>query len=115
MSQAKQLKFEDLQPHVDMLCDALENKGASSSGIPNPNVYPFAHKYRYVLAQVRERVYTYDELIYDLIVLRVQTLEAAKDNQYNRIGKIVEALDIFITKEYNKVANEISNKKVGQA
>ncbi len=115
MSQAKQLKFEDLQPHVDMLCDALENKGASSSGIPNPNVYPFAHKYRYVLAQVRERVYTYDELIYDLIVLRVQTLEAAKDNQYNRIGKIVEALDIFITKEYNKVMNEISNKKVGQA
>ncbi len=115
MSQAKQLRFEDLQPHVDMLCDALENKGASSSGIPNPNVYPFAHKYRYVLAQVRERVYTYDELIYDLIVLRVQTLEAAKDNQYNRIGKIVEALDIFITKEYNKVMNEISNKKVGQA
>jgi hypothetical protein len=99
------LKFEDLQPHVDMLCDALENKGASSSGIPNPNVYPFADKYRYILAQVREKIYAYDELLYDLAILRVQTLEAAKNNQYHRIGKIVEALDIFIAKEYNKCMN----------
>ncbi len=106
MSQTKQLKFEDLQPHVDMLCDALENKGASSSGIPNLEVYPFARKYRHVLAHVREKVYTYDELLYDLLVLRVQTLEAAKNNQYHRIGKIVEALDIFIIKEYNKCMNQ---------
>ena len=88
-----------------MLCDALENKGASSSGIPNPEVYPFAEKYRRVLTYVREKVYTYDELIYDLTVLRVQTLKAAKNNQSYRIGKIVEALDIFIIKEYNKVMN----------
>jgi hypothetical protein len=99
------LKFEDLQPHVDMLCDALENKGASSSGIPNLEVYPFADKYRYILAQVREKIYAYDELLYDLAILRVQTLEAAKNNQYHRIGKIVEALDIFIAKEYNKCMN----------
>jgi hypothetical protein len=99
------LKFEDLQPHVDMLCDALENKGASSSGIPNLNVYPFAHKYRYILAQVREKSYAFDGLLCDLSVLRTQTLEAAKDNQYHRIGKIVEALDIFILKEYNKCMN----------
>jgi len=44
-------------------------------------------------------------LLYDLLVLRVQTLEAAKNNQYHRIGKIVEALDIFIIKEYNKCMN----------
>lgn len=100
------LKFEDLQPHVDMLCDALENKGASSSGIPNLEVYPFADKYRYILAQVREKIYAYDELLYDLAILRVQTLEAAKNNQYHRIGKIVEALDIFIAKEYNKCMNQ---------
>jgi hypothetical protein len=101
-------KYEDLQPHVDMLCDALENKGASSSGIPNPDVYPFAEKYRRVLAYVREKVYTYDELLYDLVVLRVQTLEAAKNNQSYRIGKIVEALDIFIVKEYNKYIGSLN-------
>jgi hypothetical protein len=105
MSQTKQLKFEDLQPHVDMLCDALENKGASSSGISNPDVYPYADKYRYILAQVRAKEYTSDGLLCDLLVLRVQTLEAAKNNQYHRIGKIVEALDIFIIKEYNKCMN----------
>jgi hypothetical protein len=85
-----------------MLCDALENKGASSSGIPNPSVYPFAHKYRHILVQVRAKDYTFDGLLCDLSVLRVQTLESAKDNQYYRICKIVEALDIFILKEYNK-------------
>jgi hypothetical protein len=95
-------KFEDLQPHVDMLCDALENKGASSSGISNPNVYPFAHKYRYILAQVRAKECTFDGLLCDLYALRIQTLEAAKNNQYYRVGKIVEALDIFILKEFNK-------------
>jgi len=115
MSQAKQLKFEDLQPHVDMLCDALENKGASSSGIPNPDVYPFAQKYRYTLAKVRAKAYTLEILDYDLTLLRNQVLKVAEDNQYHRIAKIVEALDIFILKEYNKVTNEISNKKVGQA
>lgn len=98
-------KFEDLQPHVDMLCDALENRGASSSGIPNPNVYPFAEKYRYILAQVRAKEYTFDGLLCDLNELRAQTLEAAKNNQYDRIDKIVEALDIFILKEYNKWMN----------
>jgi hypothetical protein len=108
-------KFEDLQPHVDMLCDALENKGASSSGIPNPEVYPFAQKYRYTLAKVRAKVYTLETLDYDLTILRNQTLKAAKENQYNRVSKIVEALDIFILKEYNKVTNEILNKEVGQA
>jgi hypothetical protein len=104
MSQAKQLKFEDLQPHVDMLCDALENKGASSSGIPNLEVYPFAQKYRYILAKVRAKVYTTETLEYDLAFLRNQTLKAAEDNQYYRIAKIVEALDIFIKKEYNKTS-----------
>jgi hypothetical protein len=103
MSQTKQIRFEDLQPHVDMLCDALENKGASSSGIPNLEVYPFAQKYRYTLAKVRAKVYTLETLEYDLAMLRYQTLKAAENNQHYRIGKIVEALDIFILKEYNKI------------
>jgi hypothetical protein len=103
MSQTKQIRFEDLQPHVDMLCDALENKGASSSGIPNLEVYAFAQKYRYTLAKVRAKVYTLETLEYDLAMLRYQTLKAAENNQHYRIGKIVEALDIFILKEYNKI------------
>ena len=106
------LRFEDLQPHVDMLCDALENKGASSSGIPNPQIYPFAYKYRYILTQVRKNSYTYDGLTHDLATLRQQILEEAKNNQYHRVYKIVEALDVFIVKEYNKVANEIFNKEI---
>jgi hypothetical protein len=116
MSQAKQLKFEDLQPHVDMLCDALENKGASSSGIPHDRkVIQNAHTYREILRRVRDNEITVENLLFDLAYLNNHTREAAEDNQYHRIAKIVEALDIFILKEYNKVTNEISNKKVGQA
>lgn len=49
------IKFEDLQPHVEMLIDALENRGASSSGLPNEKVYPYAEKYRNFLVEVRNR------------------------------------------------------------
>ena len=99
----KQLKFEDLQPHVDMLCDALENKGASSSGIPhNKEVMQNAERYREVLQNIREKKTTFEDLLYDLHLLKHQTLEATSNNQSYRIGKIVHALDIFIMKEYNK-------------
>ena len=97
------LRFEDLQPHVDMLCDALENKGASSSGIPNLDVYPFAGKYRELLDQVRSKNITEQSLVDCLQKLREQTMNTARNNQCHRIGKIVEALDIFILKEYNRV------------
>ena len=99
----KQLKFEDLQPHVDMLCDALENKGASSSGIPNEAVYHCAQKYRDLLTLVREKRVDYDSMAYGLCDLRDYTLYHAKNNQLYRITKIVDALDIFIRKEYNKI------------
>lgn len=99
----KNFSFEDLQPHVDMLCDALENKGASSSGIPNEAVYPFAAKYRTLLQQIRDKSIDYDALVHDLQKLRRETLQAAENNQTYRIGKIVSALDTFIVKEYNKI------------
>jgi hypothetical protein len=55
------LKYENLQPWVDMLCDALENRGSSSSGIPNEKVYPYAQKYREFLADIRaKKVCRYD-------------------------------------------------------
>ena len=102
----KQLRFEDLQPHVDMLCDALENKGASSSGIPNLDVYPFAAKYRALLQQIRDKSISAEILASNLHGLRDQTLRAAKNNQYHRIDKIVYALDIFMVKEYNRVIGD---------
>lgn len=102
----KKLTFEDLQPHVDMLCDALENKGASPSGIPhNKDVADNAERYREVLQQIRSKNTTFEDLIYTLHLLNNQTLEAMGNNQSYRIGKIVHALDIFIMKEYNKYRN----------
>ena len=102
----KKLRFEDLQPHVDMLCDALENKGASPSGIPhNKEVSDNAERYREILRQIRSKNKTFEDLVYDLHLLNYQTIQAAGNNQFLRIEKIVLALDIFIMKEYNKYTN----------
>ena len=102
----KKFSFEDLQPHVDMLIDALENKGASSSGISyNKEVYAHPSRYREILQQIRNKQITFEDLIYELHLLKHLVKEAAKNNQEYRIDKIVLALDIFIMKEYNKYAN----------
>ena len=102
----KKLRFEDLQPHVDMLCDALENKGASTSGFAhNKEVVNNADRYRELLRQIRTKNKTFEDLVYDLHLLNHQTIQAAGDNQFLRIEKIVKALDIFIMKEYNKYTN----------
>jgi hypothetical protein len=86
-----------------MLCDALENKGASPSGIPhNKEVADNAERYRELLRQIRSKNKSFEDLIYDLHLLNHQTNEAAKGNQELRISKIVHALDIFIMKEYQK-------------
>jgi len=103
MSEQKKLRFEDLQPHVDMLCDALENKGASASGIPHPiAVKELAERYRETLKKIRAKQITFEDLIYELHLLNHETNAAAENNQSYRIGKIVHALDVFIMKEYNK-------------
>jgi L-arabinose isomerase len=108
MTEQKKLKFEDLQPHVDMLCDALENKGASPSGIPhNKEVATNAERYRELLRQIRSKNKSFEDLVYDLHLLNHQTLQAAGDNQSYRINKIVHALDVFIMKEYNRVNNAV--------
>lgn len=102
MSGQKRLRFEDLQPHVDMLCDALENRGASSSGVPNEPVYHCAQKYRYLLQLVREKRVDYDAMAYGLADLRAYTIAQAGNCQLHRITNIVDALDIYIRKEYDK-------------
>ena len=106
MSEQKKLRFEDLQPHVDMLCDALENKGASASGIPHPIVMKeFAERYREILNKIRIKQMTFEDLIYELHLLNHEANAAAENNQSHRISKIVHALDIFVMREYNKYRN----------
>ena len=102
----KKFNFEDLQPHVDMLCDALENKGASSSGhAVEPEVYSQAQAYRNLLIKIRAREISGYDLEMMLHTLKAETIEFAGNNQIFRIIKIVEALDIFVRKEYDKVNN----------
>ena len=106
MSEApKKFKFEDLQPHVDMLCDALENRGASSSGVPNPEVYPFAEMYRELLTRVRENKIGMSDLWNSLRLLEQDCIKATGNNQRHRIAKLVNALDLYIKKEYNRINN----------
>ena len=99
----KKLRFEDLQPHVDMLCDALENKGASSSGIPyNQEVYVQAKLFRNLLEKVRSQQISGYELEMCLQTFANETIAIIGTNQKNRIAKIVIALSFYIRKEYNK-------------
>lgn len=99
----KKFSFADLQPHVDMLCDALENRGASSSGVPNEPVYHCAQKYRDLLQLVREKRIDYDAMAYGLADLREYTIMQTGDRQLYRVTNLVDALDIYIRKEYDKV------------
>jgi sialic acid synthase SpsE len=97
-------KFEDLQPHVDMLCDALENRGASASGSPyNEKVYQQADCYRNLISKIRSKEINEFDILMILSALKNETLSFAGKNQRYRITKILEALDIFIRKEYIKV------------
>lgn len=94
------IKFEDLQPHVEMLIDALENKGASSSGLPNENVYPYAEKYREFLVQVRNKKvarYHLDRFLntnHDEII--------SLTNQHYRTEQLLDALRTYFYKEFMK-------------
>ena len=91
-------RFEDLQPHVDMLCDALENKGASSSGIPH-GAYECANLYRDLLEKTRNKSIEYKALSFALYDTKLYLLKIA-GCQHHRLEKIANALDIFIKKEY---------------
>ena len=88
-----------------MLCDALENKGPSPSGVSyNPEVYTYAEKYRKLLEQVRTKSIGYTDMWIQLRQMERDTTSVAK-NQRHRIAKIVNALGLYIKKEYNRVQN----------
>lgn len=96
----KKFNFEDLQPHVDMLCDAVENKGASPSGNSH-GAYNCAQMYRNLLTQAREKSIGYSQLAFALYELKLYMLKIA-GCQHHRLNKLADALDFYIKKEYNK-------------
>lgn len=83
-----------------MLIDALENKGSSSSGLSNENVYPYAEKYREFLVQVRNKKvarYHLDRFLntnYDEIM--------SLTNQHYRTKQLLNALRTYFYKEFMK-------------
>lgn len=101
---SKKFTFADLQPHVDMLCDALENKGASPSGISyNDAVYPYAKMYRELLVDIRNSKISHESLLNVLDSYKQSILEAAGNNQVYRVTQLVEAVNVFMIKEFDKV------------
>jgi len=94
------LKYKDLQPWVDMLVDALENKGASSSGISNPNVFPYAEKYRALLLQVRNKELSKYNL--EQTLRQYQREIELVSNQKYRTNNLTEALHSYFIKEFMK-------------
>lgn len=92
------VKYENLQPWVDMLCDALENRGSSSSGIPNEKVYPYAQKYREFLTEIREKkVCRYD---LDHFLNRNFDEVMAVTNQPHRTKELLNAIRTYFYKEF---------------
>lgn len=92
------IKYEDLQPHVDMLIDALENKGASSSGTPDVLVYPFAEKYRETLKQIRAKTISRYEI--DWFLNRNYDEIMKVTVQKYRVEKILDSIRTNFYKEF---------------
>lgn len=96
----KKLRFEDLQPHVEMLCDAVENRGASSSGLPH-GAYDCAQMYRDLLVKARSKSIELNQLSFALYETKLYMLKIAGCQHY-RLRHLADALDFYIKKEYNK-------------
>jgi hypothetical protein len=96
----KKLTFEDLQPHVDMLCDALENKGASPSGVSyNPEVYTYAEKYRKLLEQVRTKSIGYTDMWIQLRQMERDTIGSFSDDKtadYDDQVAVLRTIIVFV-------------------
>jgi len=94
------IKFEDLQPHVEMLIDALENRGSSSSGTPDIKVYPYAQKYRDMLQQIRDKKIA--KYYLDTFLRQTKDEIMQVTVQKYRVEKICDALKIYFYKEFMK-------------
>jgi hypothetical protein len=99
----KKFTFNDLQPRVEMLIDALENRGACASGLPYaPGVKAVAEDYKSILDLVRNKKITKEDLVEDLSTAKALVLDRAGNNQIDRIRKILDALDFYMMREYSK-------------
>jgi hypothetical protein len=94
------IKFEDLQPHVEMLIDALENRGSSSSGIPNEKVYTYAAKYREMLADIRNKKVSKYEMNRFLSINHDEIMSVT--NQPHRTEQLLLSLMYYFHKEFMK-------------
>lgn len=94
------ITYDKLQPWIEMLIDAVENKGASSSGIANPKVFPYAQKYRDLLAQVRNKELGKYHLGQALGRYKREIQEVS--NQTYRTKQLTDALDDYFIKEFMK-------------
>ena len=83
-----------------MLIDALENRGASSSGIPDMLVYPYAEKYREVLQQIRDKKISKYNLQWFLRTNKEEILKVTV--QKYRIKNLLDAIEVYFTKEFMK-------------
>lgn len=92
------LTYDQLQPWVDMLCDALENRGASSSGIPDIKVYPYAEKYRDMLSQIRNKSIARYHLDMFLNINYNEIMQLT--TQPHRVKVLLEAIRIYFYKEF---------------
>lgn len=81
-----------------MLIDALENRGASSSGIPDVKVYPYADQYRKILNQIRNKDITKDDLDYFLKKSYSEIMSLTI--QPNRINNLLSSLQTYFYKEF---------------
>lgn len=92
--------YKDLQPHVEMLIDALENKGASNSGFSNEEVYPYAEKYRCFLQDIRDKKVARFYLDRFLQENKDKIMKVTK--QPYRTEQILNAIKIYFYKEFMK-------------
>ena len=97
----KKFTFDDLQPPAEMLIEALENKGACVSGFPYaPGVKEVAEDYKALLIRIRNREPVF--LQKELKALSETVLLLAGNNQRHRLDKIVNGLDLYFKREYDK-------------
>ena len=92
------LTYDKLQPWIEMLIDAVENRGASSTGMPNPKVFPYAEKYRELLRQVRNKELSKYHL--EQVLRQYQREIASVTNQPHRTQQLTEALYQYFIKEF---------------
>lgn len=94
------IKYENLQPWVEMLIDALENRGSSSSGIPDVKVYPYANNYRIMLSNIRNK--KVGKVGIDFFLDNTYNEIMAVTVQKHRVHNLLTAIKEYFYKEHKQ-------------